>query len=48
MLTVAFAECYIYAPYAECSYAECHYAVCHYVECRGANKVGDRESWERP
>jgi hypothetical protein len=28
MLTVTYAECHIYAPYAECRYAECHYGEC--------------------
>ncbi len=35
ILTVAYAECHIKAPYAECRYAECRYA-----ECRGASYYG--------
>jgi hypothetical protein len=29
MRSVVFAECHIYALYAECRYAECCYAECH-------------------
>jgi hypothetical protein len=39
MLTVTYAECHIYALYAECPYAKCHYAECHYAECCGAFKI---------
>jgi hypothetical protein len=31
MLTVTYAKCSIYTPYADCLYA-----VCRYAECRGA------------
>ncbi len=36
MLTVAYAESHIEAPYADFRYAACRYAECHYAECRGA------------
>jgi hypothetical protein len=29
-LDVTYAECHIYALYAECRYAECRYSECHY------------------
>ncbi len=36
MLSVVYAECHIYVPFAECRYAECRYAECRYAECRYA------------
>jgi hypothetical protein len=37
ILNLTYAECHIYALYAECCYAECHYTERHYAECRGAH-----------
>jgi len=45
MLTVTYAECHKYAPYAECHYAECRYVECRYAECSGAILLTDKPKY---
>ncbi len=40
MLSVIYAECHIYARYAECHYAECRYVECHYAHLNANISIG--------